>query len=193
MTERRLTNSGNRMRACVLFLTSVTVAVFATGCTQVIPCRANLRLDIPAAQKRTDEVTIRMTDELRRLDVTIRPAGVKIPLAMSYKFQIGKSLEGNLTSALQDLFRATRVSSLPMSDLASAPFVLETDLVSYDIKIGITIFSSHTAKLVIRYSVYQTGRRVFTLETNTDGTSSMRAGEVWGRVLIPGRLATRTS
>jgi len=186
LTKCKLTNWESRIRVCLLLLTGMTLAVFTTGCAQLIPCRANLRLNIPATQKRTDELTIRMTEELRRLDIIVRPS--KMPLTMSYKFQIGKSLEGNLASALQDIFSTTRVSSLPINDLKLAPFVLETELVNWDIHVGVSIFSAHTAKLAIRYSFYQAGRQLFTLETKTDGSSSMTSGEIWGRVLIPGEV-----
>lgn len=167
---------------CGLVLGCIIVALLATGCVNTIPCQTNLRLNIPAAQKRTDELTIRMTEELRRLDVIVKP--FKMPLSDSYKFQIGKSLEGNLATALQDLFRTTRVSSLPINDLTNSAFVLETELVNYDIKIGASILSSHTAKLVIRYSFYHAGRQMFTLETQTDGSSAMSSGEVTGAIII---------
>ena len=114
-----------------LVLGCIAVAVLTTGCVNTIPCRANLRLNIPATQKRTDELTIRMTEKLRQLDVIVKP--VNIPLADSYRFQIGKSLESNLASVLQDLFKTTRVSSLPINDLTNSPFVLGTELVSYDL------------------------------------------------------------
>lgn len=133
MIEGKRSNWDNRMRTCTLLLTVIVLAFIAMGCAQTIPYRSNLRLDIPATQKRADELTIRMTEKLRQLDVIVKP--VNMPLTMSYEFQIGKSLEGNLTNALQDLFRTARVSSLPMDDLKSAPFVLDTDLVSYDIRI----------------------------------------------------------
>lgn len=170
---------------CALLLTGIALAILSSGCvklTQSIPYRANLRLDIPVAQKRTNELTIRLSEELRRKEVVVKP--IKMPLTMSYRFQIGKSLEGNLRSALKGLFSTNRISSLPISELNSSPLVLETELVSYDLKIGATIWSTHTANLVIRYSFYEGGRPVFTLETKTDGASTMSSGEKWGHVLI---------
>jgi hypothetical protein len=154
----------------------MAVTILVTGCAQLIPCQKNLTLDIPAAQKSTDELTIRMTEELRRLDVIIKP--VKMPLTTSYKFQIGKSLESNLTSAFQDIFLTTQISSLPMSNLANSPFVLEVELLSCDIHIGVSIASEHTANLTIRYSFYKEGRQMFILETKTDGASSVKPGEL---------------
>ena len=173
-------------KICVLFSTGIILSLLTAGCvtTQPIPIHANLRLDIPAAQKQTDELTIRMTEELRRMNVTVHP--IKMAMANSYSFEIGKSLESNLASALQDLFKTTRFSSLRLDDLSSSPFVLETELVNFEMKIGLSIFSAHTAKLGIRYSFYKAGRKLFTIETKTEGTSEMHAGERWGHVMIPG-------
>lgn len=183
MIENNPTSRKNRNRILQLLTVSFFLTLL-TGCTQSIPIRANLQLDIPATQKRTDELTIRMTEELRRMEINVQP--IKMAMANSYKFEIGKSLESNLVSAFKYLFKSTSVSSLQLNDLSSLPFVLEADLVNFEMEIGKTIFSTHTAKLAIRYSFYKTGHKLFSIETNTEGTNMMSADAIVGHVLIPG-------
>lgn len=169
----------------IRFLVGVLGVVLVAGCVQQIPYRANLRLDIPAVEKQTDELTIRMSKELQSLVVTVKP--IKIPGTIAYKFSIGKSLEANLTSTLSDLFSTVQVSTLPLSELGSQAIVLEVELVGYDFNIAPSIAGTHSVKLDIRYSVYGAGRhQLFTLETNSEGTSAERLSQSWGRVYIPG-------
>jgi len=151
-------------------------AVLLVGCAQTIPYRASLDLDIPGEEKRADELTIRMSEELRHLVVTVKP--INLPGAIAYKFRIGGSLEANLTSALRALFATVHVSTLPLSELGAEASVLEVELEGYDLHIARTILGTHSAKLEIRYSVYGAGRRrLFTLETKSEGASAMSSAE----------------
>lgn len=170
------------IRAMAMPIVALAMLVLVAGCAQTIPCQSNLRLDLPAGQKQTGKLTIRMADELRPLVVTVKP--VKMPLTTSYKFQIGKTLEGNLTNTLGGLFQTVQVSTQAIEDIRSAPFVLEPELLDHRIKIGASIFSSHKAHLAIRYSFYRSGKKVFTLETQTDGTSAMESSEIVGHVVV---------
>ena len=168
----------------IRFLVGVLGMVLLAGCVQTIPYRANLRLTIPAEERRTEELTIRMSEELRSLVIKVKP--IDIPGTIAYKFLIGKSLEANLTNTLSDLFDTVHVSTLPLSELGAQASVLEVELVNYDLHIAPSVFGTHSAKLDIRYSVYGAGRhQLFTLETNSEGTSAESKSLEWGRVYIP--------
>lgn len=183
--NRNLRISRVKVTRSIRFLVGVLGVVLLAGCAQTIPHKANLRLAIPAKEKRTEELTIRMSEELQSLVVTVKP--IKIPAAMAYRFHIGKSLEANLTSVLSDLFGTVQISTLPLMELGAKDYVLEVKLVGYDLQISPSVFGTHSAKLNINYSVYGAGgRQLLTLETNSEGTSVERESLRWGKVYIHG-------
>lgn len=160
-----------------------------SGCTitQGIPYTLSLRLRLAesSAEKLHQQLTVHMTEELAYLVVTSKP--VNIPGTIAYTFPVGESVRVNLKNTLASLFGTVDVSIMPIERLKGKETVLDVELKTYDFHIAPSILGTHRAHLALQYSLYnERGNMLFTILTDTSGTSEMTSGEMWSRVVIPG-------
>jgi hypothetical protein len=161
------------------------VLIVFAGCAQTIPYKANLQLQpIPSEDKLNRNLTTLMSEKLKELVVTIKP--IDIPGATAYRFQVGESMQTNFLNIFGQLFQDVKISTSSLIELSNTSYFLEVQLDNYDFHIAPSIFGTHTAKLQIRYSFYDTNKTLlFTITTETNGSSVSTQAEIWGRVYIP--------
>jgi hypothetical protein len=170
-----------------LLLVLFVLLVFA-GCAQTIPYKGNLQIQpIPSEERIRGKLKTLMSEKLKGLVVTIKP--VKMPGATSYKFQVGQSMQTNYLNTLGPLFQDVKISAQTLNELSNTDYFLEVQLINYDFHIAPSIFGTHTAKLEIKYSFYDTNKApLFTMTKETNGSSASTGVERWGRVFIPGEV-----
>lgn len=171
-----------------IYLVIFLVWIVSAGCAQTIPYKGNLQIQpIPSEEKIKGKLTTLMSEKLKALVVTIKP--VKIVGGTSYKFQIGQSMQANYLSTLGHLFQGVNISTQALNELNDASYFLEVQLNKYDFYIAPSVFGTHTARLGIKYSFYEANKTpLFTIITETNGSSASTGLERWGRVFIPGEI-----
>jgi len=157
------------LRLLLVFIVSYTVI----GCALVQPvpyATGGVKIEKPLSERNFDKpLTLRMNEELLKTVITIKP--FNIPGAMSYSFYVGESIKSNILNTLNPIFHSVRVSSLPLKELTSYGVVLDVALKSYEFDISPSIMREHAVRLSIEYKGYKDGKNIFTVLTETSGTS----------------------